>query len=298
MSEEPDNNYPSPDDLARDIAAAKLVDPRSLPARLHHLKAAGRSGAHALLSFQLRTEDTLAQRLGTGAHALLLGKPWAVWQEQSKASIKRGEPASADNVAPRSGDAWAKFLADNAGKAILSSSELGKARRIEGAIRDCARAERILFSAGAIHERSIIWSQCGRARQSTPDARSPSFLAELKSTRCAAAWSFLRDAEKLGYHAQVADQLAAIEHETGTRPRDVFLIAVENAPPYNVEVYDVRPSAIEKGARLCSLWLERLQIYEATSSWGSYTNAIQPWELLDTEDPQVDPAWVTEEVDR
>ncbi len=69
---------------------------------------------------------------------------------------------------------------------------------------------------------------------------------------------------------------------------------MENAPPYNVEVYDVRPSAIEKGARLCEMWLGRLQVYEATDQWGSYTSAIQPWELLDDSDPpQADPAWAT-----
>lgn len=291
------NRY-DPHDVERAVVdAPRLVDPRTMPARFHHLKAAGRSGAHALLSFQQSTDDTLSQRLGTGAHALLLGKPWAIWDVQSEASKKRGEDPSPANVAPRSAKnkAWTDFVTANTGAAILSASELAAARRIEGAVRNCARAERILFSPGAIHERSILWSQSGRVRQSTPDARSPSFLAELKSTRCSAAWSFLRDAERLGYHAQLADQLAAIEHDTGEKPRDVFLIAVENAPPYNVEVYDVRPSALEKGARLCSMWFERLQIYELTSSWGSYTNAIQPWELLDTEDPMPDPAWATDD---
>lgn len=300
-----DRDNPTPGDYddrglmpPADLGARRLINPRSLPARIHNLKAAGRSGAHALLSFQESHVDTIGQRLGAGAHALLFGKPWAVWKEQSKASADRGEAPSAANVAPRSAKnkAWTDFVAANAGAAILSASELEQAKRIEGAIRSCARAERILFPPDVIHERSIIWTQCGRARQSTPDARNVSVLAELKSTRCAHAWSFLRDAEKLGYHAQLADQLAAIEYETGKRPRDVCIVAVENAPPYNVEVYDVRPSALAKGARLCEMWLERLQIYEATDQWGSYTSATQPWELLDEVDPaQPDPAWATAE---
>lgn len=276
--------------------ARRLVNPRTLPARIHHLKAAGRSGAHALLSFQESTTDTIGQRLGAGAHALLLGKPWAVWDVQSKASADRGEAPSSANVAPRSAKnkVWTDFVAANAGAAILSAAELEQAKRIEGAIRGNPRASGILFAPGIIHERTVMWSQNGRARQSTPDARNASVLAELKSTRCAHAWSFLRDAEKLGYHAQLADQLAAIEHETGKRPRDVFIVAVENAPPYNVEVYDVRPSALAKGARLCEMWLERLQVYEVTDQWGSYTSAIQPWELLDDDGPpQADPAWAT-----
>lgn len=289
-----------PADLA--APARRLVDPRTLPARFHHLRAAGASGAHALHAFQGDSGDSLSKRLGAGAHALLL-KPdtIAIWDQPSEASLKRaakaklaGEPPPPLTPAPRSGKDWAKFARDNAGKTILTKSELAPAARMADAIHSHPRAHAILFGSNeTIYERSIVWAMNGRSRQSTPDARNPSMLSELKTTRCAHPIPFLRDAEKMGYHAQLADQRAAIKHETGSAPREVFIVAVENHEPHVVQVFELKPSALERGERLIAMWLEKLQIYEACDLWGGYSSGIEPWEILHDVGPAIaDPEWV------
>jgi hypothetical protein len=282
--DESDGDAPTPADL--EAPRRKVIDPRTLPARFHHLRAAGQSGAHALLAFQGDSSDSLSKRLGSGAHAILFDKPFAVWNVPAKngRGIAKRDPRS---------EAWKTFQATHAGKPILTVAEHARALKMAGAILSHRRAAELLFAGDPIHERSIIWAQHGRARQSTPDVRAPDRLVELKTTRCAYPAVFLRDALKMAYHAQLADQRAAIRHETRQAPPEVFIVAVENAPPHVVQVFRVMPSALEEGARLAAHWLERLQIYEATDIWGGYSEADEPWEVVDQPDsPFPDPAWL------
>lgn len=264
----------------------KVIDPRTLPARFHHLRAAGQSGAHAFHAFQGESDDSLAKRLGSGSHALLFGKPFAVWDIPAKSG--RGT-AKRD---PRS-EAWKAFQKAHAGKPVLSVKEHAHAQRIRDAVHAHPVASRLLFGPGMVHERSIVWSELGRARQSTPDARGISHLVELKTTRCAAPWRFIRDASNMGYHAQLADQRAAIAHENGGRaPREVYIVAVENVPPYVVQVYELTPTTLELGDKLRLAWLERLQVYESTGLWGGYSPGIEPLEILHDIGPAIaDPEW-------
>lgn len=301
----PDEPEPTPEDLA----APRRIDTRTLPARFHHLRAAGQSGAHCLHAFQGENPDTLVRRIGSGSHAMLLGKPWKPWDQPSKASLDRrakvmkeiragaNKPLPPLTIAPRSGDDYKKFVADNPGCVIMIASEIAAARGIVDAIKAHPIAARLLLDGDVVHERSIVWSQNGRPRQSTPDARTANGErhVELKTTRCAHPARFLRDAEKMGYHAQVADQRAAIAHETGAPPRHSYVVAVENVPPYVVQVYELAPSALDRGQQLIDIWLEKLQVYEATQLWGGYSAGIETWEVVEPMNgPIADPDWMTE----
>lgn len=300
--EEPEDDGPPPD-----LDERRIIDPRTLPARFHNLRAAGLSGAHALLSFQGESPDSLARRLGSGGHAMLTGKPWKAYDQPSKASLERRAKVMKENrsgankplppltKAPRSGDDWKKFLAENQGKVILTPSEVAKAQAMCDAVKAHPIANRLLFTGDVIFERSIVWAQNGRARQTTPDARRADgeHNTEIKTTRSAHPLWFLRDAAKYCYHAQLADQAAAIAHETGRAPRHSYIIAVESAPPHIVQVFEAVPATLEKGAALCEIWLDKLQVYEATQMWGGYSNRIEPWELVDPMDaPIADPDWM------
>jgi hypothetical protein len=282
-----------PAELRAELAAPnaiKLVNPRALPARIHHLKAAGASGAHCLYAFQGDGAETLARRLGSGTHAMLLGKPVALWDQPSKASSTRKSKSKApakESKAPRSGEAWKAFQAQHAGAVILNLKEMDAAKRMVDAIKSCGTADRLLTAPNAIYERSIIWAQCGRARQSTPDLRrgadgsGPSYNCEIKTARSAHRIAFGRDAKRLAYHAQLADQAAAIAYETGRPPTSSYIIAVESSRPHVVQVYEVPKTILEDGARLCMQWLERLQLYETTDQWGGYSQRIETLEFVE-----------------
>ena len=135
-----------PPDL--DAPRRKVIDPRTLPARFHHLRAAGQSGAHCLHAFQGESDDSLAKRLGSGTHALMFDKPFAVWDipaKNGKGTAKRD---------PRS-EAWKAFQRAHAGKPILSTKEHTLAQRIRDAVRGHRIAERLLFGPGMVHEHAV-----------------------------------------------------------------------------------------------------------------------------------------------
>ena len=307
----PEDDEPMPDELRSELAAPnvrKLVDPRMLPARISHLRAAGVSGAHCLHAFQDDDDDSLSKRLGSGTHALLLGKPTALWEQESEASkkardkaLKLGKPIPKMTMAPRSGGEWEKFRKQNPGATILIRSEIDAARRMVDAIRANAHADRLLSVPDLICERTIFWSQLGRTRRSTPDIRAlagahgPSFNAEIKTTRSAAPFWFALDAKRMAYHAQLADQAAAIEFETGSPPRESYIIAVENSRPHVVQVYEVPQTILEAGAKLVAIWMERLAMYEATNMWGGYSPRIETLEFIEHGGAVADPGWVTDD---
>lgn len=276
---------PEPYDLA---AARRYVDPRSLPARFHHLKAAGECGAKCLHAFQGDGADTLAKRIGSGAHAMLFDRPFAVWRQRAKQNPKK--------IAPRSGAAWKAFQAEHIGAVIMTVAEHAHAERIYDAVHLNSKAGPLLFGPGMVYETPIIWSELGRGRQSTPDARGPSHNVELKTTRCAAPLVFARDAERMSYHAQLADQRAAIAYERqGRAPRESYIVAVENRPPYIVQVYELPAALLELGDKLRRIWLEKLQVYEASNMWGGYSQRIETLEFPERKGPHIpDPEWSAE----
>lgn len=269
---------------AVDREPADLGAPRVRPIRFHHLKAMGRCGAHALEALRSDGEETLAQRIGAGVHAMVFGKPVVKWDQLSKAAKSGKSKSRTPTKAPRSGEDWEAFRAANPGAVILTAKEWDHAAEMSAAIRAHGPASRLLFADGAIHERTIFFTQRGRARRSTPDVRHPSFVCELKTTKDASPDRFLWDARKLGYHAQLADQCAAIEAETGRRPREAFIVAIEKARPHVIQVYELSRNALEQGERLAKSWLDDLLVAEASGVWRGYHPGIVEFDVPTEED--------------
>ena len=92
---------------------------------------------------------------------------------------------------------------------------------------------------------------------------------DLKSTACAAAESFSRDAVKFGYFSQAADYLDAMEVITG-EPWTYYWIAAESEPPWLCPCYQCPPEGVDMGrvGRRSAL----LDWSTATESgvWGGY----------------------------
>lgn len=257
----------------------RLVDPRTLPARFHNLRAVATSPAHGFASFQGFGFDSLATRIGTGAHALLFAdKPVAPLPPHIKQ--RRGKAF----------DAWK--LASDPATVVLSRKEYERACRIRDSIRRHDVASNILFGPGTVREGKILWTQRGRARQSTPDVRGPYHLGDLKSTRCSEPGKFIRDAGFRSYHVQLADYSLAVQAETGTMPTEVYIVAVESAEPYAVTVFQVSDATMRKGRHLAELWLGVLLECEMHGSWSrAYTENI---ELLDIADDGLDLVYDTD----
>lgn len=254
-------------ELADELASneRRVIDPRGVPVRFSHLKAMAQSPAHCFNAFQeSERRETLAIRIGSGVHAMLFGQPVVRWEGKV-----------------RNGKVWDAFKAAHAGAAILTRKEWARAEAIAASVRRNEHAARLLFGPATLREQTIHWEQLGRARRSTPDVRAPHYVVELKSTRCAEPGRFCRDATFRGYHAQMVDQLAAVEYETGIRPEKAYVVAVETLPPYVVTVLELTPRALDRGSQLCRLWLERLLVCEQANHWPAYCESIDVFDVAD-----------------
>jgi hypothetical protein len=247
--------------------AAMLAEspyPVGVPMRFSWLKQMGRSPAHCINAIRSEYEPSLSMRIGLGGHSLLLGGPEVICYPKRRA-----------------GKEWDAFELEHAGKIILNEAEYEKAHAINSAVRNNRLACQVLFGDGMLYEQTIHWQWNGRDFRCTPDARSGRHIVDLKTTRDAEPERFLRDATRMGYHAQIALYALAMESQTGRKPRDHYIVAVENKPPHCVTVLELTPRAIEQGEKLCREWMTKFLECERANNWPGYADSIVPFDVLD-----------------
>ena len=264
------------DELARNEPRRKLVDPRTVPLRFHHLKAMGRSAAHCYESMQSDgSGSNLAQRLGSGTHALLMGQDVAVFDVPAKKGKGR---------APRNGEVWEEFKAEHTSAVILSRKEHDEAIRMATAIRSNPEAAEWLTSPGIVYEQTILWEQSGRARRSTPDMRCPKRITEVKTTRSAAPGQFRWDVKRFSYHAQLVDQRNAARAAGLPVPMELCIIAVEKTRPYVVQTYRLTSRDIELAEQILGSWFNAYRVAEDSNAWDGYAFGTLDLDVPDDSD--------------
>jgi hypothetical protein len=265
------------------------VDPAKLPVRFSRLRNMARSGLHYAAACQGDGGDSLSRRLGSGAHAMLLGTRVVKWLEPTKDGKK---------IAPRSSKskAWPAFKARNAGAVILTPSEWRAAERMVNAIKSHRLARELL--EGASYEHEINWShelganpaserdRDGRACSSHLDVYRPGDLvADFKTARELDPDRFRKIAVWSQYHAQVAFYRQAAHRARGDR-RDLaaWIIGVENTAPHDVICYELDAELLADGAGLCETWMRRLLACEADGVWPGRSAAAITLGRLDDDD--------------
>jgi hypothetical protein len=245
----------------------RIVDPRELAVRFSRLKLMALSPAHYFAACQqLGADDTLALRLGSGVHAMILNQPVVRYSGR------------------RVGDKWDGFAAEHAGKVILNDREWAEASAMARAILRHSEAPRILFDGTRIEE-PILWRYLGRSCSSRPDARGRWHLAELKTARTSKPGWFSRDVFRMHYHAQCAFYDEAHAYETSERFANVYIVAVEKTPPHPVTIYRLTDRALNLGHKSLRLWMEMLLACEADHSWPSYAESIVDLDAPDESGP-------------
>jgi PDDEXK-like domain of unknown function (DUF3799) len=229
------------------------------------LKHMGRSAAHYRYAADHGTEATAAMRLGTAIHSMVL-------EEGSR--ILKFEGAS------RRGEAWETFRADADPDAIiLTDAEFETAALASLSVSNHDGAMALLHG---LKEHQIEWTESGRACRGTVDAVNGN-MVELKSTADARPEFFWRLAMKMNYFAQLAWYLDGANSDATINPvgkfniiKRAFIVAVETAPPFVVQTFELTPNAIEFGRKQCHLWLEKLAVCEASGAWPGYVQWDAP----------------------
>jgi hypothetical protein len=133
-----------------------------------------------------------------------------------------------------------------------------------------------------LKEHRIEWSAAGRPCRGTVDAVNGN-MVELKSTNDARPEFFSRLAMKMSYFAQLAWYLDGANEDVTINPvghvnvlKRAFIVAVETAPPFVVQTFELTPNAIDFGRRQYELWLSQLAVCEASGEWPGYVQADVP----------------------
>lgn len=224
------------------------------PLRIGDLSQMAKSPFHCRYAIDNPSVPTATMRLGSMAHAIMLGKAMpAVYP----GPVRRGKEFEA-------------FKAQYPeGETIYIESEVAEARKIARSLMDHKEACRLLMGR---REETILWEFSGRLCRGTPDAfnTNESELVDLKTTVCAEARRFQWQALSLAYHAKLAWYQDGLEAAGIGLLERCALIAVENSPPYAVTTYQLTANALEFGRKLYRSWLEFYLACEKSNTWPSY----------------------------
>jgi hypothetical protein len=216
-----------------------------------------RSPRHYQHALEHGVTETAAMRIGSAAHALVLGgwRSFAVYD-----GVRRGRE-------------WESFRdAQDGDTTILNAREDETARAVGLAVQSDPDACDLL--SGEV-ERSIAWEVAGRLCIGTPDALtlSKGDLSDLKVTADGNPEKFIWHAARQGWLAQLAwyaDGLRSL----GRTVNHLHLVAVEAKPPHVVTCYRLTERAEELGRRTWRLLFERLRVCEESDTWPGYAQVI------------------------
>ncbi len=229
------------------------------PLRFSRLKLMGKSPAHYAAYVP---QETGAMETGTAADRLLLG----------------GGPVLAYPGAVRRGKEYDAFAAANPDALIVTQKEGAIAYGIAEAVTACPDAMRLLTG---IRQHTMLWDFNGRPCRGTPDVRGDGFLTDLKTGETSDPRFFPFKVRRFAYHAQMSFYETGVALANLPPVSESYIVAVEQAPPHVVTVYRLTAATIELGARLWRLWLEQLQVCEASGAFPPYSQSIVDLDLLD-----------------
>lgn len=165
------------------------------------------------------------------------------------------------------------FQEANKGKAIITADDLTAIIEMDKAVKAHPFAKN-LIGVGS-NEVSIFWKSqfyelpCKARPDKIPGSRT---LVDLKKTRDASPWGFGNSILSYGYHRQAAFYLDGMKAVTGDQ-YDVFaFIAVEENPPYRVEVYTLSDAYIEEGRSEYKMLMAIEAHCREANDWPNYTS--------------------------
>ena len=275
------------DDEPEGAVGERETDPRKVPVHYSALRQMARSAAHCKHAMTAPWGGgSLAMRMGTAGHAATFEPHKLVTYLPGIFTDKKGKTRPHGDR--RDGEAWEQFKAkpENVGKVIVNRRERAVAEAIASALRNDPLAAPLLFGPSVVLEQEILWAVDGRECSSRPDARKRGVhVTELKVVRTGEPEPFLRTAIRSGHHGQVRFYDRADAYETGRPfddpPIDLWVVAVESAPPYVVTTYKLDDTAKIAADRDIHTWWSKLMACEAINFYPGYSQSPWPFEVND-----------------
>lgn len=200
---------------------------------------------------------------GSALHAVLLGGKRVTFYDRVTDSGK---------AAPRNGQHWERFQADNPDALILTRAEADQVSRMVKSVLTCPEAMRVL---DGIKETTVYWEVMGRQCRGTPDVDGGGYVTELKSSKDADPRKFMWDSLRYDYHGALAWYMdgLALQPKRKEMPEAAFIVCAETSGAPAV-VYRLPERALEAGRRRNRLLLERLLVCEASNEFPGYSQSV------------------------
>lgn len=243
------------------------------PVRFSRLKLMGKSAKIYRASFDRPREDNAQMRAGRLIHAVALGGKVAVY----------------DGNGGRATNAYKDFAARHPDSEVPLKDEYNDACEVCDALMSHREASRLLTGD---REKEIAWTDNGRVCGARLDVigtevlTSPGkigvparFVCDLKTTANAEPRWFQRNAERMGYHAQLDWYRQGAMRALGVTVSNAYIVAVETKYPYEIVTHRLALSALDNGERLWRSWWEKLMVAEQTDVWAGYSEAQQDWDV-------------------
>lgn len=256
-------------DADGDDVIAALLDIRDATIRFSSLKNIDRSPAHYRHAALHRGESSLAQRMGTAAHAATFGTP--------RLAVYHGR---------RAGKSWEAFQTDNSDAVIVNDREYRIAAAMAAALRADAIVGPVLFGPDMRYEVEVAWEIMlgGRRRKcgGRIDALGDVVLVDLKALRDGSPGKCQHTIRWSDYHTQAVWYADGCER-AGLGWRVPMIAVVENIAPYPCVLYTLGPRAIDYGRSRYLGWLEKLAVAEENNAWHGYAQQPVTFDVPDDE---------------
>jgi len=172
----------------------------------------------------------------------------------------------------------AAFLAENSGKVVMDTDLYHQIFGMIGSVLAHPTASKLLQKNQ--NELSFFAEIDGVKVRCRPDIiREGNLIADLKTAHDASARGFQKAVAERAYHRQAAIYTDILSQVTGEKYDTFTFIAVEDRPPYAVQVFVLDEASIEKGREEYRLGLAKYRECLLTNNWPAYSNEAMPLSL-------------------
>jgi hypothetical protein len=256
---------------------ATIDQPERPRLRFSQLKLMSQSAMHYQHRLEHELKTTAAMIKGSAVHSIIAGTGRVIEYTLTK---------------DKKGPTWEAFKAAQHPDAyIFTPAQYRDVHGMAAAVLRHSEACELLMRHTHVEE-TIHFDYCGRPFRTTPDAWAADRVVELKTSQSSEPETFMRHAQRMHYHGQLALHLHGVAakldgaHSLEDAPaRDAYVVAVEATAPHPVTVLRLSAQAIDLGARAVRLWFERLQSCEASNAWPPYAQNVVEWDI--TEEPEL-----------
>jgi exodeoxyribonuclease VIII len=250
-----------------------------------------KSPAHCLYAMKHPPKQTEQMRLGSLLHMAIL-------EPELFASTCEYAPYFGDGRTKKAQEAKETWCSEHRGKEAICVSDNAdklldgdKLKGMIAALRASPGAWELL-SAPGYSEASFLWNDpdTGILCKSRADRYlTRNHLIDIKTCATADVIGFGKSAASLLYHMQAAMYVEAVGYVTGEIGTDFTFIAVENEPPYGIQVFPVEKPVMERGRALYRELLTEYAECKSNNHWPSYPAepcalTLPAWAMSDGEE--------------